>query len=284
MESTRTWASDLFETLREQARDSISYLPDLLGALLVLVLGWILARLVRRAALGLALASDRWLKRTFPSGILSGARMSPLTGKFISELLFWSILLIAVTVASRIAGFDTISEWLGRITTNLPNILAAFVIVVIGFLISIFVREQLTSSAGPAARSRQNVLLGKLAQAAIVSVAFIVGLDQLGIDVLLLTALIVVAAAALSITFGISVALGTRSYMRNLVGMRTARASLAAGLHIRIGSVEGQILEITATQVTLETEQGKVLVPGSYFDEQVTVILTPAMQEGVKNG
>lgn len=284
MESTRTWATELIETLAGQARESISYLPGVLGAMLVLVLGYVLARLVRRATLGFALASNRLLKRTFPSGILSGARMSPLTGTFISELLFWSILLIAVTVAARIAGFETISEWLGHITTNLPNIIAAFVIVVIGFLISIFVREQLVSKASPGARSRQNVLLGKLAQAAIVSVAFIVGLDQLGIDVLLLTALIVVAAAALSITFGISVALGTRSYMRNLIGMRTARASLAAGLHIRIGSVEGQVLEITATQITLETEQGKVLVPGSFFDEQVTVILTPDRQEGASHG
>ncbi len=284
MESTRTWVTELFETLGAQARESISYLPDVLGAVLVLMLGWILARLARRAALGFALASNRLLKRAFPSGILSGARMSPLMGTFIGELLFWCILLIAVTVAADYAGFDAISEWVGRITTNLPNMIAAVVIVVIGFLISIFVREQLASSAAPAARSRQNALLGRLAQVAIVTVAFIVGLDQLGIDVLLLTALIVIAAAALSITFGVSVALGTRSYMRNLIGMRTARASLEPGLHIRIGSVEGQILEVTATQITLETEQGKVLVPGSFFDEQVTVILTPAGQEGAKNG
>ena len=284
MESTRSWVSDLFATLGDQAREGISYLPNVLGAVLVLVLGWLLARLVRRAASGLMLASNRLLKRTFPSGILSGARLSPLTGTFIGELLFWSILLIAVTVAARVAGFNTVSEWLSRITTNLPNIIAAVVIVVIGFLISIFVREQLVSNAGLGARSRQNALLGKLAQAAIVSVAFIVGLDQLGIDVLLLTALIVVAAAALSITFGVSVALGTRSYMRNLIGARTARASLATGLHIRIGSVEGQVLEITATQIAIETEQGKVLVPGSYFDEQVTVILTPDTQEGATHG
>ena len=70
-------------------------------------------------------------------------------------------------------------------------------------------------------------------------------LDQLGIDVTLLIGLTVIGAAAVAITLGVSIALGARGYMSNLMGIRAARGRLSNGLTIRVNGVAGEILEVT---------------------------------------
>ncbi len=282
MESTTSWFGSFLDAAWVQIRVGVDYLPSLLAALLILGLGWALARLARNAVQRLALASNRFLDRAFPRGFLTTARVSSLAATLFGEVVFWMILLITVTVASGVAGLSTIAEWLDRITTHLPNLIAGVTIVVIGFFLSVYVREQVAPQA-TAGKSAQSILLGRAAQGFVLATALIVGLDQIGIEVALLVALYVVCVAALLIGLAVAFALGARRYVSNLIGVRTARQHMNPGLRVRIDDIEGEILEITPTQIALNTDQGKTLVPGRFLDEQLITIMAPDTVEGVKN-
>jgi hypothetical protein len=273
MDPTNGGASVFIESAINQMNAFIGHLPGILAGMLILVVGWLAARLVRRVVRRLGAATNRLLASTFPSGVFSGTRMSSLVVTLFSETAFWAMLLIAVSAAARFAALGTVSQWLDRITGYLPNLVAGISIVVVGYFLSVFTREQLAPTSEES--TAPEPLHARIAQGVIVLIAFIVGLDQVGIDVALLIALTVAAAAAILIGLVVAFTTGARSHISNLVGARTARANLSAGMTIRVGDIEGEIVELNATLVALDTDIGRVLVPGKMLDESVITVLNP---------
>lgn len=273
MDTDRSWMSDLLDSWGEPLTNIGQHLPGLLGAIAVLIIGYVLARLARRAVRLLANAMNRFLSRQLAAGQIAQVRVSPLMITLLAEITFWVTIVIASILALRVAGVGVGAQWLDRIAVYVPNLMAALIILVVGFLLSIFVREQLKPHADEPGTTSRQAWLASAAQGFIVVVTLLVGLDQLGVSVNLLIALTIVGAAGIALTLGASFALGSRQHAANLIGMRTARSQLSVGQRLRIGEVEGLVVEFSATQIVLDTDQGRVLMPGHYLEEQVATIL-----------
>ncbi|MFP3942834.1 MAG: mechanosensitive ion channel family protein [Alphaproteobacteria bacterium] len=268
MEEAASWSSAVENVVSKALSQALSYAPSLLAALLILIAGWLLGRLARVAARRLSRDANRILDRLFRRGALAGARFSPATVAVLGEVVFWVVIFLAVTVAARVAGFDAISVWLDRIAAQLPNLVVGAVIIVAGYFVSVLAGEQVTTAAR-SARAGQSVLLGRLAQGAIFVTALIIGLDQIGVDVTFLIALFAAAIGAIFVGFSIAFGMGARCYVSNLIGARSARRELAPGTALQIGRIEGNLLEITATHLALETAQGRVLIPARTIDQRI---------------
>ena len=249
-------------------------LPELVAAVVIALLGWVLARLARRAAQHLAGAANRLLERTLRRGSAATARLSPAFIRVTGELAFWLVLIFALVVAASVAGLGAVGESINRIAQHLPNLIVGTIIVVVGYFASVYLRELVTSSA-----ERDKIAaagaIGRLAQGAVLAVAIIIGLDQAGIDVAVLIILFAIglggAVLALVIAFGI----GARDYVGNLVAARNARHSVHRGLRLRVGEVEGEVLELTHTHIALDTAEGKTLVPAHRLETERVLIIAP---------
>lgn len=274
METTTSWTSEFLTALDDIARQGLEFLPGVFGALLILVLGWLLARMLRGAIKSLVNHCNQWLQRAFIEGPLASLHLSKAMITVIGDIVYWSVIVLAVTAAAHVAGLSLVSQWLSVISTHIPNVVAAFAIFLTGYLFSLFVKEQLLTLDEESVDPRMGAALGNVVQSAILGVALIVGLDQLGVDVLLLIALAIIAAGSILLTLGLSFAFAARPFVSNLVGIRSARSQIHVGMRIRAGEIEGKVIELSASQLILETQAGKVLVPGRFFDEQVLTILT----------
>ena len=272
MDAVDTAGRSLRDLVWDQLQRGGEFLPGLLAALLVFILGWAVARVARSGVRHLVLASNHLLSRIFPRGVLAGTRISTGAAALLGEVVFWLVLLIALTVAARVAGLASVIGWLDRVTAHLPNLIAGAAVIVVGYFLGFYVREQLAPAAA-AATSPQQLLLARLAQAGVLTVAFIVGLDQVGIDVAVLVGVAVAAVAALAAGLAVAFALGARAHVGNLIGARVARQQLSEGLRVRIGDTEGEVLEVTATQIALNTDAGKALLPASCIDQGPVTIL-----------
>ncbi len=282
MESTNDGANGLLDAVMSQLNVLVSYLPGFLAVVLILAVGWIVARLARRVVRRVGSASNQWLTRAFPSGIFSGARMSSFAVTLLSEVVFWAIILIAVTMAARFAELGSVSLWLDRIAAQLPNFVAGIGIVVVGYFLSVFAREQFLPQTGTDASSAVP-FVGRIAQAVVFSVALIIGLDQVGIDVALLIGLAVVITAGILAAVAVAFASGARAHVSNLIGIRTAQANLSAGMTIQVGETQGEIVEFTSTLIALDTDKGRVLVPGRLADEAVITVMSPISNQEDRN-
>jgi Mechanosensitive ion channel, conserved TM helix len=280
-EPSTSWISGIGDKATDTATTIIGILPGLMGAVLVLVVGWFLARIVRSLVKRLPNAINRMLDRVFQTGTLSSIRLTAPAIAVVAEVTFWIILFLTITVAARIAGFTAVSSWLNEIVVHLPNLIIGALIIVFGYFASLYVGRFVAEGA-EREKSTKSIFVGRLAQGFIFLTAVIIGLDQFGVKVSFLITVFTVVIGTVFFGFSIAFGFGAQGHVRNLIGARAARAALQPGVKVRIGDIEGEILEVTASHIALDTASGRMLVPAGVMDDQSIEIL--AAEGGSENG
>lgn len=271
MEDASIWLDRVRDSLLDLAGTFIAYLPDLFFAALLLVVGWLLARFLRASATRINDYINRMLEAVAPTGRLASFRLTGRGTALVGHILYWLVLFVFVTAAARAAKFETLTYWLDEIVSLLPNLVGGAAIVLIGYAISVAVRD-LVSTTLASANIRQAEQIGVLVQWTALVAGIVLGLEQMGVDV---TFLIVVLAlvlgggvAGIAIAFGF----GARPLVTSLIGAQYLQRQFMVGQTVTAGAHSGRILEIGTTSMTIETDAGRTMLPGSvYFEENITV-------------
>lgn len=267
-----TWAPGLRDSLGQVWTRLIAYLPALAGSILLFVFGWILARLLGRWIGRLAARLDRLT----PSGSVENGlrrigveRSAP---DLISSVVFWIVFLFFVSAATENLGLPVFATWLSGLSRYLPRFLVAVLILFAGLVAGSLARDAVSTAAG-ATGARYGDLLGRVAQVMILLVAAVTAIDQLGVDSRFLTAAVMIAFGAVIGGVGLAFGLGARTAVSNIIAAHYLRQSYRVGQTVRVGSVQGRIVEVTSAAVILDAVEGRVLVPARQFSETVSVLV-----------
>lgn len=279
MNEVSGWFRDMGAAAASFGARILDFVPTLFGAIAILVAGWLIARLTRSAIVRLV----RWINDTLESQLgpdrARPLRLSEAAIRLLGSVTFWVIILIFITVATRVLGLDAFSAWLDRVVAYLPTLVAGALIVLVGLLISALASE-LTSAAAASAGIPHAELVGRIAQATILITALILGINQIGIDVTLLITLIAIVVAAGVGSLALAFALGSRGLVSNLIASHYLQLHYRPGQRARMGEVSGEILELTPVSVVLAAKEGRVFVPARVFTEQTTALLNEETADG----
>jgi hypothetical protein len=275
MERLQAWGAQLIDVFSDTLASLVTYLPVVLTAVAVLLIGWLLAHLVR-SVVRRALESMDWLfARLVPRSAGRSETLTRATSRAISTVVFWIVLLIFAASALRILGGTLFERWTENLLAYLPSAIGGVIIIVVGFTAGTLVRHVL-EQASVGLGVGQSSMLGRLAQAVIVVSCIVIGIDQLGVNVNFLIQLTTVTAAAVFGGIALVFALGTRAHLANLIGAHYARKHYAPGDFVKIGAFQGRIVEIADGCVFIETEAGDVSVPGQHFSDEPFVKIRKA--------
>jgi small-conductance mechanosensitive channel len=257
-----------------------TFLPNLLGALALLALGWAMALVVRwlihRFGKGLdAILSviHRWLGQEVTRPRWS---VSSLAG----NVVFWIILAYAVSGAAEQLGLVTFANWVLGLLGYLPRVLISAFILFIGYLISQGVRNIVVAVADSGG-FRHGVSLGHLASGLILAFTLLLGLAQLGLDAAVFANIIVLAAAALFASAALAFGICAGDAVRNIMASHYVRKAYRPGQRVRVEGLEGEILELTQVAVVVETGEGAAWIPARHFMEKVALVVEEADDDGV---
>lgn len=249
----------------------IAFLPSVLGAVLLLVAGWILARILRLVATRTAMLLDTLLVRVAGPAGTERLRMGRASG-VLGAVVFWVVLLFFAAAATEVLGLQTFTGWLTRLIDYLPTLAAGILIVIAGFVLSRFVGDIVRATATRLDLA-QRAMLARLTQIAILVSAVLVGADQIGIRITFLAIFAAAAAAAIVGALAIAVGFGARDHIANLIGAHYLRQAFAIGQTIRVAGHQGRVLDVTAATVILETDEGRVTLPGRVYSEQPIAVI-----------
>jgi hypothetical protein len=272
MDNLSAWLDDFRTTVLDGLEAFVSYLPYLLGALTLFVVGWLVARLLRALFMRLGAGLNKLLDRVVqPLGARRLKLAQPIIA-LIGNVIFWVVVLIFAATAARVGRLDAFTAWLDRIVAYLPTLLAGGLIALAGYLVSTLIRDVVSATVASTG-SGQADLFGFIAQSAVFLSAVVIGLDQIGIDVTLLITLlgIVVGGSLLGIVFAFG--FGARTFVGNLIAAQQLRQVIEPGTVVRVAEEEGQVLEITPTSIVLVGAKGRLMVPAKVFQEQTTLIV-----------
>jgi hypothetical protein len=197
----------MLEPLRGLLYQVGAFLPRLLLALVILLLGWLVAKAARYAldkalrAMNLHVVAeksgvDRFLRE-------GGGTMD--TVSILSALVYWLIILIALMIGFNSLNLEYVTELISRVLLFLPRVIIAVLLLAFGAYFARFVAAAVTTYFSNAGTGDAR-LLGRFALYAIMTFVVLIAFEQLGLgDVVRQTFLIIVAAVALglAIAFGL---------------------------------------------------------------------------------
>jgi hypothetical protein len=271
---------DNFRNLVDQfLRKSFEFFPNFVAAVLIFVLGLLFARLVR----GMLNRFINKLDRLIPHrGLQERLRLlleSRPVAKVVSSVFYYMLIFFFLTAATEALGLPVVTTWLGGITGYLPRILIAILIGLTGLIGSLVLRDIIVTAA-VSAGIIYGELLGRLFQGAVLLLTIIVGIEQIGVDVTLLTSLTVIVFGALLLGGSLAFALGARTSVSNILASHYLQKTHKVGDIVRIGDTKGQISRITAVALILDCPEGRVFVPAKTFNENVSVLMESEESHG----
>ncbi len=239
METVETWGEAVMLSVTEALQNFLGFLPALVGALLILIIGWIisglLAGLVERGLK--AIGFERAAQSTGISGFIQRSGSSWTASAIVAEIVKWFIRLLAIQAAASVLGLTQISQIVNAIMLWLPNLVVAIVIVVIGTLIAKFVSGLVRGSTSQMGFTNPE-LLASVAYYAIVVFAVMAAIDQLGIAETVVDTLFIGLVAMVVLAAGLAFGLG---------GQQTA-AQITAGWYASGREAGAKIAEYAQSQ------------------------------------
>ncbi len=199
--------SVLLEPIRASLHQVGAFLPRVLLAILILIVGWLIAKAVRFAIVR-SLHAINFNVITEKAGIEHFLRQGGSdvdTIGVLGGLVYWLVILAALMIAFNSLDLAYVTELLGRIVLFVPKVIVSVVILVFGAYFARFVSAALTAYLHNIG-AREAALLGRLALYAIMVFVILIALDQVGLgDIVRQTFLILIAAVGLglALAFGL---------------------------------------------------------------------------------
>jgi flagellar biosynthesis protein FliQ len=196
------------EPLRVFLHQAADFLPRLGLALVVLIAGWILAKMARFAIVRTlrAINFNILTERAGVDGFLRDGGIQADTTEILALLTYWLVILAALVIGFNGLGLTYITDLLGRVLLFVPKVMVALLILAFGAYFARFVGNAVCAYFRNV-HLQDADLLGKLAQYAILTFVVLIALDQVNVggDIVRQTFLIVLAGVvfALALAFGL---------------------------------------------------------------------------------
>ncbi len=214
----QSWTEVTVNSLQGLWGQVLSFLPSLIGALIVVIVGLIISsglRTLIERIVGV-LKIDSLLRKIGLSPFFERAGLQINSGKFLGLLVYWFLVIVFVLAATDILGLFGVSMFLRDVLSYIPNIIVAVLIMLAAVVLANFLKSLVKASVS-SAKLHGSKFLGTLAWWTIVVFGFLTALIQLGIATTILNTLITGLIAMLALAGGLAFGLGGKDYAAYLL-------------------------------------------------------------------
>ncbi len=190
-------ATSLSDALMQLAISTLSFIPNLIAAVIIVAIGWFIGSLLKQAIVIPLLQRvkvDQWIEEQNLSKALGHYEVSRLLGSFVK----WYVIAVFLAQAAQTFDLQVLGTFLLDLARFIPQVLVAFVIFAIGVLLARYVRNAVEST-----KHSHKKTVGLVIEIAVIYLAIVVSLGSVGIEVQLLEDLFRIAFSAFVLTIAI---------------------------------------------------------------------------------
>ena len=192
-----------------------SYIPAIAGAIVILIVGWLIAKLIEAVIVRVlkAVRLDAASDKAGVSNILAQGEIKLTISELIGAVIYWIVILVVIATALGTLNLTVAAELVARLVDYVPNILAAIFIMIAGAFVADFVAAVVRTTAGNAGINKAG-MLAKVTKTIIVIFAIVIAIEQLKIA----STLIVLAVNIILISIGVGIALAFGLGCKDIAG------------------------------------------------------------------
>lgn len=205
-------------TFQELWLQVVGFLPELLGAIVVFIVGLVIAWALRVVVekVVMALRIDDLMIKLKVKDLFKRVGLSLHVGRLLGWMVKWFIVVVFLIAAADILGWSQITAFLNDVVAYIPNALVAVVILLVGIVLGSFVFEVVEKAVSASKMGGERLLAG-ISKWAIFLFAFIAALQQLGIASALLQTITTGLVAMIAIAGGLAFGLGGQEHAKKFL-------------------------------------------------------------------
>jgi len=207
------WIEPLTAPLNQFVNSVILFFPNLVAAVILIAIGWVIGAIVGRVA------KELLIKFKVDQHISKRGKMLKVSSIF--PLIFeWVIYLVFIQAAVEALGIAAVSTFIQMILGFIPGVVEAVIVVIVGYIFAEYVKEEVEKSKMP-----HSDLMSKVLFWLVVYVAIALALPQVGIDATLVNNILLIVVGSVCLGFAIAIGLGAKDSVRDMLKTKTGRFS-----------------------------------------------------------
>lgn len=265
---------DLIGILTNLIYQFASIIPNFIGAVFVLIVGFFVAKLFFRLLKKIFEKSgvDKLVDKLQEIDLIANSRFELKISVVLAKLTYYIIVIFALMVATEILGMPAVSQLMVDIIGYLPNLITAGIVLIVGTIFANFIKglvQTSTASLGiPSGKFIANFVFYFLFIAVVMS-----ALGQAKVNTEFLKSNLTVIVGGAVLAFSIGYGFASRDMMANFIASFYSKNKVRVGDEVRIGDVTGLIIQIDHSSLVLDTGETKVIVPLSKLtSENIEII------------
>lgn len=214
----QNWSSAITDSVNDVLDRLANFVPNLVGAIIILIIGWIIAILLEQLV-------DRVLRVINVQRLFERARVEELvrrTGSkrdtvgLLAGLFKWIVYLVAFMAAADALNLDAVTDFLNQILAYTPKVVASVAILLVGGILAQFMAEVVRGAVSAASLGYAGFLSG-LTRWSIWIFAILAALYQLGVASNIIQTLVTGLVGAVALAVGLSFGLGGQKTAADLL-------------------------------------------------------------------
>jgi small-conductance mechanosensitive channel len=248
------------------------FAPRLLGAGLVLVLTFLVARFLQRVGASLLqrIGLDELFETTGAASSLQQVGFGRRPSFVFGYVLFWGVLLAGVAAALSILGLASLQRNMDLMVALAGKAVVA-VLILAGGLAAAGWLSNLAATRAEGAGLRGGNLFGRAIFVFVLAVAVLVAAAQLGIEISVVVLLAAIFFGTVGIVAALALGLGLVPLSGNIAAGRYVQGNgIRPGDEISVNGIRGTVEELGLASVTLKSEDGRIhYIPNRILLEEV---------------
>ena len=262
MDKISNWNESVLSSLKSIIEEISSIIPNILGALAILIIGWLITKIVisiLKKALKLAKA-DKLDEKINEIELFGDKKLNFNVITIITKFVKWFLYIMIIIVVTEILNLTIVSEEIKNFLSYIPQLFSALIILIVGLLFANMVKKGIKSFFDSMDLFGSKIVSQVVFIILLVFVS-ITALNQAGINTEIITSNITMILAAFLLAFALAMGFGSQKIVSELLKTFYARRTYEIGQVIHFQDISGEVVAINSISVTLKTEEGKIVVP-----------------------
>jgi hypothetical protein len=264
------WSEIMFNSLNDIFSKIADILPNILGAFIILVIGWVFTKLILFILTRLfkLIKLESQLNKLKQKSYISSFFIKLDLIKVILSFIKFTLYIIIISIVFEVLGWDSISQKIIDLLDYLPSLVSGLVIFVIGINIAAFVKKSL-NSLFQAMDLVYGKLISQIAYYILAIIITITSLNQAGVDTSIITNNLTIVLAAFLLTITLALGLGSRGVVDSILQSFYSKKRFEVGQIVKLeDGQEGVIVAIDSIYYSIDIGDEIMIIPIKKLSEQ----------------
>ena len=256
------FADTIWNSLVQMGQQFLDAFPRVFTAIIIILAGMLIARLVSKTIRKLLekIGVDKIGDKLNEIEMIQKSNFDIKLSKLFSRVFYYVLMLFFLVAAADVLAMPAVSQLVTDIFNFVPNLIVALIVLILGLLLSEAVKNLVYTTLKSLAVPSAKIISGFLFYFLLINV-LVSALTQAGINIEFLSQNLTVLIGGGVLAFGIGYGLASRDVIANFMASFYSKDKVKLGDMVTIDGVEGEIVDIDRTSITINTETSQVIMP-----------------------